>query len=114
MSPHFVQQWCTTLTNNLRFGGKIWVSTESQTYNKTLGFREKTWVLVKKKPEFRKKIWGFCGKKNWAFEKDLSFEKKKMVLEKKNRNKKIIETTNITQNKQLGSVDPHRPQYGFN
>lgn len=53
-------------------------------------------------------------KKNWAFEKDLSFEKKKMVLEKKNRNKKIIETTNITQNKQLGSVDPHRPQYGFN
>ena len=115
MSPHFVQQWSTTLTNNLRFGGKIWVLTESQTYNKTLGFREKTWVLVKKKPEFRKKIWGFCGKKKLGFWKRFEFWKKKDGFRKKKpEQKKLSKTTNITQNKQLGSVDPHRPQYGFN
>ena len=63
----------------------------------------------------RKKIWGFCGKKNWAFEKDLSFEKKDgFGKKKKAEQKKLSKTTNITQNKQLGSVDPHRPQYGFN
>ena len=63
----------------------------------------------------RKKIWGFCGKKNWAFEKDLSSEKKDgFGKKKKAEQKKLSKTTNITQNKQLGSVDPHRPQYGFN
>ena len=115
MSPHFVQQWRTTLTNNLRFGGKIWILTESQTYNKTLGFREKTWVLVKKKPELRKKIWVFVVKKTGLLKK-IWVLKKKMVLEKKKKaeQKKLSKTTNITQNKQLGSVDPHRPQYGFN
>lgn len=91
MSPHFVQQWSTTLTNNLRFGGKIWVLIESQTYNKTLGFREKNLSFGKKKPEFRKKIWGFCGKKKLGFWKKFEFWKKKMVLEKKTGTKKIIE-----------------------
>lgn len=92
MSPHFVQQWRTTLTNNLRFGGKIWVLTESQTYNKTLGFREKTWVLVKKNLSLGKKSGVFVVKKNWAFEKDLSFEKKDgFGKKKKSGTKKIIE-----------------------
>ena len=91
MSPHFVQQWSTTLTNNLRFGGKIWVSTESQTYNKTLGFREKTWVLVKKNLSLGKKSGVFVVKKKLGFWKKFEFWKKKMVLEKKTGTKKIIE-----------------------
>lgn len=102
------------MTNNLRFGGKIWVLTESQTYNKTLGFREKPEFWLKKNLSLGKKSGVFVVKKNWVFEKNLSFEKKRWFWKKKSEQKKLSKTTNITQNKQLGSVDPHRPQYGFN
>ena len=61
-----------------------------------------------------KKIWGFCGKKKLGFWKKFGFEKKRWFWKKKPEQKKLSKTTNITQNKQLGSVDPHRPQYGFN
>ena len=91
MSPHFVQQWSTTLTNNLRFGGKIWVLTESQTYNKTLGFREKTWVLVKKNLSLGKKSGVFVVKKTGLLKKIWVLKKKDGFGKKKTGTKKIIE-----------------------